>query len=59
MKTTEQIIDEIILKNPWGHRLWRERQLFRQKRERSSSLNDNREVKMIKEHPKQTYFNFK
>ena len=60
MKTTEQIIDEIILKSPHGGKVWTERQ-----KRKYAAQNKTSQIEGIKtddnpiqDHPKQTYFNF-
>ena len=60
MKTTEQIIDEIILKSPYGGKLWADRQ--KRKYAAQNKTSQNEDIKTdndpIQDHPKQTYFNF-
>ena len=53
MKTTDQVIEEILLKSPYGAKAYEERQnRFRQK-----ETAKNNEDEII-DHPKQMYFNF-
>ncbi len=60
MKTTGQIIDEIILKSPYGGKLWAERQ--KRKYAAQNKTSQSEDIKTdddpIQDHPKQTYFNF-
>ena len=57
MKTTDQIIDEIILKSPYGVKLWEERQKHKfKKNDVEVSSEENEEI--FQDHPKQIYFNF-
>ena len=53
MQTTEQIIDEILLKSPYGAKAYEERQ--NRLREKDAAKNNEDE---IVDHPKQTYLNF-
>jgi hypothetical protein len=60
MKTTEEIIDEIIQKSPHGGKLWKHRLKQKRAAQNKSSQNEDSktEVEPIQDHPKQTYFNF-
>jgi len=53
MQTTDQVIDEILLRSPYGSKAYQERQ----KRLREKDATKNNEDEII-DHPKQTYFNF-
>ena len=53
MKTTDQVIDEILLKSPYGAKAYEERQ----KRLNAKDTANNNEDEII-DHPKQTYLNF-
>ena len=53
MKTTDQVIDEILLKSPYGAKAYKERQ----NRLREKDATKNNEDEII-DHPKQTYLNF-
>ena len=53
MKTTDQIIDEILLKSPYGAKAYKERQKRRNNKESAKNNEDE-----IIDHPKQTYLNF-
>ena len=53
MQTTDQVIDEILLKSPYGAKAYEERQ----KRLRQKETTKNNEAEII-DHPKQMYFNF-
>ena len=53
MQTTDQIIDEILLKSPYGAKAYEERQ---KRRREKDAAKDNEEV--IIDHPKQTYLNY-
>ena len=53
MQTTDQIIDEILLKSLYGKKAYEDRQL----RLRENDTIKNDEDKVI-DHPQQTYFNF-
>ncbi|MBA1420897.1 MAG: hypothetical protein FAF03_08605 [Epsilonproteobacteria bacterium] len=52
MQTTDQIIDEILLKSPYGAKAYEERQ--KRTREKDATKNNDE----IIDHPRQTYFNF-
>ena len=60
MKTTDQIIDEIILKSPHGGKVWANR--LKHKYAAQNKTSQNADIKtdddQIQDHPKQTYFNF-
>ncbi|SFV90761.1 hypothetical protein MNB_SV-4-4 [hydrothermal vent metagenome] len=60
MKITEQIIDEIILKSPYGAKAWTECQ--KRKYVAQNKTFQNEDIKtdddQIQDHSKQTYFNF-
>ncbi len=60
MKTTEQIIDEIILKSPHGGKVWANR--LKRKYAAQNKTSQIEDIKTdddpIQDHPKQTYFNF-
>ncbi len=53
MQTTDQIIDEILLKSPYGKKAYEDRQ---------NRLMENKEIEPaednVVDHPQQTYFNF-
>ena len=53
MQTTDQVIDEILLKSPYGAKAYEERQ--NRLREKDAAKNNEDE---IIDHPKQTYINF-
>jgi len=53
MQTTDQVIDEILLRSPYGAKSYE----ARQKRLREKDATKNNEDEII-DHPKQTYFNF-
>ncbi len=53
MQTTDQIIDEILLKSPYGKKAYEERQ----KRFRENEPIENVED-VVYDHPKQLYFDF-
>ena len=53
MQTTDQVIDEILLKSPYGAKAYKERQ--NRLREKDAAKNNEDE---IIDHPKQTYLNF-
>ena len=53
MKTTDQVIDEILLKSPYGAKAYEERQ----KRRNEKDATKNNEDEII-DHPKQTYLTF-
>jgi len=55
MKTAEEIIDDIIMKSPWGYRLWQERL---KRKYLSKNNNSKTSDEPIQVHPQQTYFNF-
>jgi len=57
MKNIDQIIDEIILKNPYGNKLWEERKKHKFKKE-DIEVSIERDKEILQDHPKQTYFNF-
>jgi hypothetical protein len=61
VKTIEEIIDEIILKSPYGSKCWNDRQKRRYAVQNKSSQNEDSKTKdePIQDHPKQTYFDFK
>ena len=54
MQTTDQVIDEILLKSPYGAKAYEERQ----KRQRKYELEAEQKENEIIDHPKQTYLNF-
>jgi hypothetical protein len=54
MQTTDQVIDEILLRSPYGGKAYQERQ----KRIRKNDTVENDEDDVI-DHPKQTYIDFK
>ncbi|WP_457748092.1 hypothetical protein [Sulfurimonas sp.] len=53
MQTTDQIIDEILLKSPYGKKAYEERQ----KRLRENDTAENVEDEVI-DHPQQIYIDF-
>ena len=53
MQTTDQVIDEILLKSPYGAKAYQERQKKRNEKETTENNEDE-----IIDHPKQMYFNF-
>jgi hypothetical protein len=53
MQTTDQIIDEILLKSPYGKKAYEDRQ----KRLRENDTVENAEDEVI-DHPQQTFINF-
>ena len=53
MRTTDQIIDKILLKSPYGKKAYEERQL----RLRENDTVENVEDEFI-DHPQQTFINF-
>ena len=53
MQTTDQVIDEILLRSPYGSKAYQERQ----KRRSEKDATKNNEDEII-DHPKQMYFNF-
>ena len=61
MKSTEQIIDEIILKSSHGGKVWANRLKRKYEAQNKTSQNEDTitDDKPIQDHPKQTYFNFK
>jgi len=60
MKTTEQIIDEIILNSPHGGKLWayRQKRKYAAQNEISHNEDSKENDEPVQDHPKQTYFNF-
>ena len=54
MQTTDQVIDEILLKSPYGAKAYEERQNRLRQKETTTNNEDE-----IVDHPKQMYFNFK
>jgi len=58
MKTLDDIIDEIILKNPYGNRLWKERMKKRYTKKDEAVINEEKEEVQHMDHPKQTYIKF-
>ena len=53
MQTTDQVIDEILLKSPYGSKAYEERQKRRNEKDTAKNNEDE-----IVDHPKQTYLNF-
>jgi len=53
MQTTDQIIDEILLKSPYGAKAYEARQTRQREDEPKESVEDE-----VIDHPQQTYFNF-
>ena len=53
MQTTDQIIDEILLKSPYGAKAYEDKQ----KRQRQNEQVESPEDEVI-DHPQQTYFDF-
>ena len=53
MQTTDQIIDEILLKSPYGAKAYEARQKRRNEKDAAKNIEDE-----IIDHPQQTYFNF-
>jgi len=53
MQTTDQVIDEILLRSPYGSKAYQERQKRLRKNEPKESVEDE-----VIDHPQQTYFNF-
>ena len=53
MQTTDQVIDEILLKSPYGAKAYEERQNRRNEKDTAKNNEDE-----IIDHPKQMYFNF-
>ena len=53
MQTTDQIIDEILLKNPYGGKAYQERQKRLRENEPKESVEDE-----VIDHPQQTFINF-
>jgi hypothetical protein len=53
MQTTDQVIDEILLRSPYGGKAYQERQ---------QRLRENETIEMIEDevidHPQQTFINF-
>jgi hypothetical protein len=60
MKTTDQIIDEIILKSTHGGKLWKHRLKRKYAAQNDISQNEDSKTKdePVQDHPKQTYFDF-
>ncbi len=54
MQTTDQIIDEILLKSPYGAKAYADKQ----NRQREDELKAEQKEDEIIDHPQQTYFNF-
>jgi len=54
MKTTDEIIDEILLKSPYGSKSYEDRKKRQRENEASAVIIDDVTV----EHPHQTYINF-
>jgi hypothetical protein len=54
MQTTEQIIDEILLKSPYGAKAYADRQ----NREREDELEAEQKEDEILDHPQQTFMCF-
>jgi len=54
MKTTDQVIDEILLKSPYGQKAYEDRQ----KRLRGKEQKVIQEDEIIEDHSKQTFINF-
>jgi len=54
MQTTDQVIDEILLRSPYGGKAYQERQKKLRDNEPKESVEDE-----VIDHPQQTYFNFK
>ena len=54
MQTTDQIIDEILLKSPYGAKAYEARQT----RQRKEELDIEQLADETIDHPQQTYFNF-
>jgi len=53
LQTTDQIIDEILLKSPYGAKAYEDRQKRRNEKDAAKNIEDE-----IIDHPQQTYFNF-
>ena len=53
MKTTDQIIDEILLKSPYGKKAYEDRQNRFMKNKEIEPAEDE-----VIDHPQQTYLNF-
>jgi hypothetical protein len=53
MKTTDQVIDEILLNSPYGKKAYEDRQ----KRLQNDKQKEE-EKEVIEDHPKQTFINF-
>ena len=58
MKTLDDIIDEIILKNPYGNKLWKERTKKRYTKKDEAVIKIDKEDIQHTDHPKQTYIEF-
>jgi len=54
MQTTDQIIDDILLKSPYGAKAYEARQT----RQRENELEAEQKEDEIIDHPRQTYFHF-
>ena len=54
MQTIDQIIDEILLKSPYGSKAYEARQTRRRKKELDIELLADETI----DHPQQTYINF-
>ena len=65
MKTTDQIIDEIILKSPHGGKLWKQRLKKKYAAQNDTFQNEDLQGEdssikdePMQDHPKQTYIKF-
>lgn len=54
MQTTDQIIDEMLLKSPYGAKAYTDRK----NRQRKNELEVEQKEDKIIDHPQQTYLNF-
>ena len=53
MQTTDQVIDEILLKSPYGKKAYENRQLRLRENEPKERVEDD-----VIDHPQQTFINF-
>lgn len=53
MQTTDQVIDDILLKIPYGAKAYKARQKIKRENEAAKTIKDE-----VSDHPKQTYINF-
>ncbi len=61
IETIDQVIDDIILKSPYGGKLWQHRQKQKYKTQNDSKNEDSKPKQKdepTQDHPHQTYFDF-